>query len=119
MGMLLLAVGVDLLQVVLFPLPDATPFWKRCVDDICTVLHPEKVQPFHCNLNSIEPSIQFAYELEANGVLPFLDTEVMHHLDGSLYTKVYRKKTHTGKYLDFQSHHPLAYKLTVPRTLFK
>ena len=88
------------------------------MDDICTVLHPENVQPFHCHLNSIEPSIQFTFELEANGVLPFLDTEVMHHPDGSLSTKVYRKKTHTGKYLDFQSHHPLAHKLAVPRTLF-
>ena len=61
------------------------------------------------------PSKQFAYELEDNGVLPFLDTEVIHHPDGSLSTKIYMKKTHTGKYLDFQSHHPLAHKLAVLR----
>jgi len=105
-------------QRALASFPDSPPFWKRYVDDICTVLHPENIQPFHCHLNSIEPSIQFTFELEANGVLPFLDTEVMHLSDGSLSTKVYRKKTHTGKYLDFQSHHPLAHKLAVPRTLF-
>ena len=56
--------------------------------------------------------------MEENGILPFLDTEITHHADGSLSTKVYRKPTHTDKYLDFQSHHPLAHKVAVVRTLY-
>ena len=109
----------DVEQRALSSFPDPPPFWKKYVDDTCTALHPEKVQAFHNHLNSIEPSIQFTLEVEENGVLPFLDTEIKHHPDGSSSTKVYRKRTHTDKYLDFQSHHPLAHKLAVPRTLFK
>jgi len=47
-----------------------------------------------------------------------LDTEIVHHPDGTLSTTVFRKRTHTDRYLDFNSHHPLAHKLAVVNTLF-
>ena len=40
----------------------------------------------------------------------------MRTVDGSLSTKVYRKRTHTDKYLDFASHHPLRQKCALART---
>ena len=94
------------------------PFWKRYVDDTCTALPADQIQCFHDHLNSVEPTIQFTFETESEGKLSFLDTQITHHPDGDLSTTVYRKATHTDKYLDFQSHHPLAHKAAVVRTLF-
>ena len=93
------------------------PFWKQCVDDTFTALPQEQIQLFHDNLNSIEPTIQFTIETEVEGTLPFLDTLVTRYTDGSLTMSVFRKKTHTDRYLDFDYHHPLAHKIAVARTL--
>lgn len=48
---------------------------------------------------------------------PILDTRITHHSDGSLSTRVFRKSTHTNRYLDFKSHHSLAHKVAVAQTL--
>lgn len=50
--------------------------------------------------------------------MPFLDTMIAYHTEGSPSTTMFRKSTHTDKYLDFHSHHPLAHKVSVARTLF-
>ena len=70
------------------------------------------------HLNSNEPSIQFTVERETDGKLPFLDTCVQRTTDGKLATVVYRKPTHTDKYLSFNSHHPRSHKKYVVTTLF-
>ena len=93
------------------------PFWKRYVDDTLTAIPKGQIQKFHQHLNSIECSIQFTIEDESEGALPFLDTRITHLDDGTLSTTVFRKKTHTDRYLDFESHHPLAHKAAVARTL--
>ena len=38
--------------------------------------------------------------------------------EGSLQKTVFRKRTHTGKYLPFFSHHPLQQKLCISQTFF-
>ena len=77
--------------------PQPPPFWKWYVDDTCTALPPNEVHSFHAHLNTIELSIQFTYEVEENGFLPFLNTKITHRTDASLSTKVYRNPYHTDK----------------------
>ena len=75
-----------------------------------------EVQSFHNNLNTIFTSIKFTKELEKPEQLTFLDVKRLK--DGSLATSVFRKPTHTDRYLQYSSHHPVNQKLSVARTLF-
>ena len=87
------------------------------MDDTCTALPQDLVEPFHAHLNSIDPNIQFTVESESEGRLPFLDVLLTREEDGSISTSVFRKATHTDQYLAFESHHPTAHKKAVVRTL--
>ena len=80
------------------------------MDDTFTALPRDLVQQLLSQLNSIELCIQFTVEEETEGKLSFLD-------DGSLTTSVFRKATHTNQYLSFDSHHSVAHKAEVVRTL--
>ena len=82
-----------------------------------TVVRVDRIQHLLGHLNSIECSIQFMVEVENDGELPFLDVNIYRGSDGSLNTSVYRKPTHTDRYLDFSFHHPLSHKRVVVCTL--
>ena len=73
----------------------------------------KKCETFLGHLNLVEPSIQFTLEQESDGKLPFPDIPLRPLSDGCVSTSVHRKTTHTGKYSDFDSHHPFAHKLLV------
>ena len=94
-------------------------FWKRYVDDVASAVNESKIDILLQHLNSIEPSTQFLVERENNGKLAFLYTHVRRNINGRLETDVYRKPTHTDKYLSFYSHHPRSHKKSVGRTLFQ
>ena len=55
--------------------------------------------------------------VECKGRIPFLDVLISQEQDGSISMSVYRKATHTDKYLDFDLHHPLSHKRSVANTL--
>ena len=79
---------------------------KRYVDDTCCIIRKEAVDGFLKHLNNIRDSIRFTMEEEKDNSLPFLDTLLMRRDNGTIDIKVYRKPTHTDRYLDFRSHHP-------------
>lgn len=77
--------------------------WKRYVDDSFCIIKRNAVDSFHATLNSIDPHISFTIEEENNNQIAFLDTLVSRK-DNAVMIDVYRKSTHTDRYLDFFSH---------------
>ena len=90
--------------------------WKRFVDDSFAIINKNAVTSFHNTLNSIDPHIKFTIEHEKDGQIAFLDTLVSRH-NNSISFNVFRKPTHTDRYLDFSSHHDLKHKISTATTL--
>ena len=91
-------------------------FWRRYVDDVFAILKRSVLIKFLAHLNTQHPAIRFTVETESEKELPFLDLNVRRS-DNILSTDVYRKPTHTGRYLDFRSNHPESAKRSVVRSL--
>ena len=92
-------------------------FWYRYVDDVITCIDMEKITETLQNINSVNESIQFTMEQEENLTLNYLDLKLSRKNDGSLNFSIFRKPTHTEKYLDFDSNHPLEHKNSVVQSL--
>ena len=92
--------------------------WLRYVDDVYCVIKSSVIDDFHHHVNSISSNIKFTLELEDNSSLAFLDVRVNHTVNCKLWTTIYDKPTHTDRYLQIDSHHPLHHKLAVARTLY-
>ncbi|XP_038062371.1 uncharacterized protein LOC119732839 [Patiria miniata] len=56
-------------------------------------------------------------EQEQHGTIPFLDVKISRNLDGTLGHSVYRKPTHTDRYLHQRSFHHPSIKSSVNRIL--
>ena len=73
--------------------------WRRYVDDVFCIIKRSNVETALVYLNSL-----FTVEKEQDG-LPFVDVLVSKLVDGSMMTSVYRKLTHTDRYLFYNSNH--------------
>ncbi|UYV72158.1 hypothetical protein LAZ67_9001984 [Cordylochernes scorpioides] len=91
--------------------------WKRYIDDVLCITEVD-VSIIINFLNSLRPFLKFTYELEENGSLPFLDLQLTRN-QNKIETKIYRKPTHTGNYLNFNSFGPICHKVAVVKTLSK
>ena len=91
--------------------------WKRYVDDVFSIIPKGKKDTMLNYLNSIDPHIKFTVE-QPNMVraIPFLDT-LPQPKDEEISVSVYRKSTHTDRYLDFNSIHPILVIRAVVRAL--
>ena len=91
-------------------------FWKRCVDDYA--VSGNEVEHFLSHLNSIVLPIQFTLEREKDKFF-LLDFNVCRAEQGNSEKNVYRKPTHTDKYLAFDSHHHICHWKSVAKTLLR
>ena len=108
----------DLEQRALTIFPNPPSIWVRYVNNIYAIMETEHIESFHHYLNTINSSIQFTKERKASGSLAFLVVFLHREADDSFSTNVYRKPTHTGRYLPYTSHRPTAQKLSITRTLY-
>ena len=92
---------------------------NRYVDDTF-VIWPHglnKLNEFLNYINNIHSNIKFTVEIEKDNELPFLDVLVYKKNDGTLGHKIYRKPTHTNRYLHAQSNHAPSQKNSLINTL--
>ena len=92
-------------------------FWLRYVNDTFVIIEKKFLNIFFDHINNLEPSIQFTMETKNDSQLPFLDTLIQRSKNGELSSFIFRKPTHTDRYLNFRSDHPLQHKRAVLDTL--
>ena len=91
--------------------------WLRYVDDVLTIVKKGTRDSLLNYLNSVDSNIKFTIEPpNEQGAIPFMDT-FPRPSGNKITTSVYRKPTHTDRYLDFNSNHPKSAKRAVVRAL--
>ena len=91
-------------------------FWRRYVDDTIVKQLIEHIAEFLEHINSIHPRIKFTYEEMKDNKIAFLDVEIHLKEDKHVKLMIYRKKTHTDQYLNFESNHHISQKLGIINT---
>ncbi|BHF76636.1 hypothetical protein SprV_0501973500 [Sparganum proliferum] len=94
-------------------------FWAQDVDDTFVVIERDQVLTFQEHLNAVFPDIQFTMEEEENNQLAFLDVLVCRKDCGGLKAEMFRKAKNTMQVLNFNSNHPISYKRSCVRTLYR
>ena len=99
------------------PLSFAPVFYMRYVDDIFVLLRSrEHVTRLATYLSSKHRNINFTYEVEINGCLPFLDVKLCRDANG-FSSSVHRKDTFSGVFTNYEAFLPEIYKKGLISTL--
>ncbi|XP_055527127.1 uncharacterized protein LOC129719752 [Wyeomyia smithii] len=110
----------NLLDSVLRILDFKPPFIWKYVDDLLMSIPPDKIQQVMDIFNNHNPHIQFTYELEIDKRIPFLDMlriseflDIIRTDDQQIKTEWYMKPIASGRFLNYNSQHPLHQKINV------
>ena len=121
---------VGILTLPMFLLSDRSLIWmwsasfaRWCrvllslsIIDVHSATRKDQVNKLQEHLNSIDLHIKFTLELPGTDGLPFLDT-LTKPTPNFIQSTVYRKPTHTDRYLDYNSNQTISAKLSVIHTL--
>jgi len=93
-------------------------YYRRFVDDTLTVMPNKKsAENLFETLSQCHSSVMFTMEIESNGMVPFLGTQLLNK-SSHVETKVYVKLTNTGLLLHYKSHVDVRYKRALLRPMF-
>ena len=84
--------------------------WHRYVDDVWAVIDKNEIENMLDILNKQFESINFTYETEKDGEIPFLDL-LIRRIDSKLEFAVYHKPTSTMRTITNDSFCPIQHKL--------
>ena len=99
-------------EMVLDPqCPIPTPWWKRYLDDVISIVKNEQVDILFNHIHSVDPHIKFTMEAPGNdGNILFLDTKCSSNSDCTVHASAYKEPTQTNCYLDLNSNYPMSVK---------
>ena len=79
-------------------------YYRRYVDDTFTIMpHKLSADNFLVTLNNCHSSVKFTLEIDNDGMLPFLGTQLLNK-STQIQTKIYVKPTNTGLLLHYKRH---------------
>ena len=82
---------IELEKVILPELTECMKYWKRDVDHMISFVKLGTINYIITNLNSFDNNIQFTFEEEDKGTLPFLNVLIRRN-GNSIVTTVFRNK---------------------------
>ena len=87
-------------------------FFHRYVDDIITCIPKNKTNEIINTFNTYNQRLQFTYETEKDESINFLDILLIKH-NNKIITNWYMKPTSSGRFLNYNSHHPMSQKIAM------
>ena len=88
-------------------------FYFRYVDDILLCIPSNTIDHTLNIFNTYDKNLQFTVETALNNSISFLDLKIILDQQRQIITNWYQKPTFSGRYLNFNSHHPLSNKIAI------
>ena len=107
----------DLQEQVLLKYQNYILFYKRYVDDSCIILNKRYLKHTLDMFYNFSNRVKFTHEVEIDNKINFLDVSIIKNEDGHLTFDIYKKKTFSGRYINYFSSHPISCKIGIVKNL--